>query len=390
MESGQSEQRPGRRGAALEAVRFAAEHFLASPIWEKAVEDVLERLGMATGVSRVYVFENSVDETGEVWGTQRYEWVAEGVTAQMDNPLMEAIPYRAAGYGRWADLWQRGEPVRGHTRDFPEGERPELQNQGILSIVIVPIFVEGEWWGFIGFDECLAEREWSAAEIDALKAAASTLGAAIRRRQVEEEWAPARSATGRSSSRPPTASTCSTRTPGASWRPTPPSRGCSATRPEELLGMEVYDFVAHPRENVDATIGRTLRLERRVVGERRYRTQGRHPGGRRGGGERDLSHGREVICTIVRDVTERKRAEESLRRLNEELELRVGQRTAQLEATNRELEAFSYSVSHDLRAPLRAIDGFSRILQEDYGGALDGEGAATSPGSGPPASAWGT
>jgi GAF domain-containing protein len=80
----------------------------------------------------------------------------------------------------------RGDLVHGHTRNLPESERPELQAEEILSIVVVPIFVEGEWWGFVGFDECLAEREWFVAEMDALKAAASTLGAALRRRRGEE------------------------------------------------------------------------------------------------------------------------------------------------------------------------------------------------------------
>lgn len=84
--------------------------------------------------------------------------------------------------------------------------------------------------------------------------------------------------------------------------------------------------------------------------------------------------GHRTVIKANRDITEQKHAQEEIRQLNRELEQRVKDRTMQLEASNQELEAFAYSVSHDLRAPLRGIDGWSMALLEDYGPKLDGQG----------------
>lgn len=180
-EQKRAEEALRRRESILEAVGFAADRLLRARAWEEAIDAVLARLGKAAGVSRVYVFENHLDDDGRLLTSPRFEWVADGVEPQIENEELQGIPYRAAGFGRWVDVLGDGGVIHGLVRGFPDSERDLLEAQSIRSMVLVPIEVAGEWWGLIGFDDCAEGRDWSAAEIDALKVAADAIGAAIDR-----------------------------------------------------------------------------------------------------------------------------------------------------------------------------------------------------------------
>lgn len=181
-----SEEALRRRDAILESVSFAAQRFLETPRCAETIEAVLERLGTAAAVSRVYIFKNERDTDGNLAMQQRHEWVAPGITPQLHNPHLQLLPYQASGFSRWETVLHSGSLICGAVTTFPRQEQAVLAAQDIAAIVIVPIFVGTTWWGFIGFDQCGTERVWSAAEMDALKAAAGIIGAAIQQSRANQ------------------------------------------------------------------------------------------------------------------------------------------------------------------------------------------------------------
>ena len=365
-----AEEALSRRDAVLQAVAFAAERFLKADDWRRSLPDVLERLGTAARASRVYVYENEVLEDGALATTLRGEWLADGIPSLRAQRRQERLPY-AKGFGRWQEVMSSGREVRGLTRGFPEEERRVLEREGVVSQVVVPVFVGEEWWGFLGFDDCTRERDWPTPEVEALKTAADTLGAAIGRarevaarkeaernvRQAEERYR-----------------TLVENLPAVAYiddvdESTTPiyvspqvETLFGYTQDEWMQGVALQAIHPEDRDRVLAAIVRHNR--RGAPFEQEYRF--RHRDGRwRWVSDRAaviraedgtilFSHG------VMFDITERKKAEQTLQQ-SERREREAAERLRSLdEMKNRFLAA----VSHELRSPLTSILGMAITLDQ--------------------------
>lgn len=176
-----------RRDAVLRAVTESSEAFLRASDWEAQIPTLLSQLGAAASVSRVYAFRHHRNAEGIGLWSQLVEWTADGITPEIDNPALQNFDYQSEGFGEWAEKLAAHEPVYEIVNRMNVKQRLHFDAQHIKSVAIVPVFVQDEWWGLLGFDDCETERIWNDSELDALQLAADSLGAAIYRQRVERD-----------------------------------------------------------------------------------------------------------------------------------------------------------------------------------------------------------
>ena len=170
----------------LQGVALATNILLTETDLNSAINQTLELLGSAAEVDCVYIFKNQPPAFDAHLTSQYYEWVRDKVAPQADDrDLKNGAIFPIAS--RWYEALSAGHPIKGLVHEFPESEREILESRQVMSLLAIPVLVEGQFWGFVGFDDRHSERIWTGADISILHASVISIGGAIARKHAEEE-----------------------------------------------------------------------------------------------------------------------------------------------------------------------------------------------------------
>lgn len=175
------------KGLLLTTISKAINELMLNPELYAAISKGFELIGKATGVDRIYLFENYYSsETDEGFTNQKIEWTSENTLPQIDNPELQNVPFNQMD--EFFEPLCKGRPFLKLVKHIGSKNLKEiLSSQRILSILVLPIQASGKFWGFIGFDDCNYERDWSEAEYSILMVFAASISAVIERKLIESK-----------------------------------------------------------------------------------------------------------------------------------------------------------------------------------------------------------
>jgi len=181
-----AEDEKSREDRLLTSIAETLALLLMSKDLNEVIQDCFRIIGEASHVDRIYLFESNYNFEMQEWTvSQKNEWTGSGIIPQIDNPDLQNVPFHALPL--FMEKLLNRQTIAGLVKDFEPELKDYLEPQQILSIIIIPIFIDELFWGFVGFDECKYERNWSNAEQAILLSFASSVSAAIKRNQSEAE-----------------------------------------------------------------------------------------------------------------------------------------------------------------------------------------------------------
>ena len=341
------EQQLRQRGRYLACLAEIAQDMLRVQDPFAVLSDVLARLGETAQAGRVHIFEAHRDEAGQALLSLRARWQDPRVQQWVDPSTLQNLPWAGRWFERWAEILSQNQMIAGKAQDLPEAERQHLEAQGVQSILVLPLFVGGAWYGFIGFDLCEEAREWEQAEVDLLAAAAHDIAQSIERSQALQALQESEERYRRLIELLPDGVTVHqdgivrmVNLIGA--------RLLGYNSPEEIIGRPALEFV-HPDDHPLVIERIRAQLEQNETAppleERFLRKDGTVIPVEVSGTPFTLG-GRPASLVVARDVTQRKRLEEQLRQAQK------------MEAIGR----LAGGVAHDFNNLLTAINGYAELL----------------------------
>ncbi|HKJ38913.1 MAG TPA: PAS domain S-box protein [Anaerolineales bacterium] len=344
-----------QRESIISAVASTAQLLLKSTNWRDEINSILKLLGEATGASHVYVFENHDGEGDVMLSSIQHEWTSPGLKPELNNPQYKntrlvSIP----GIEDWYINLSAGKPFYGSKNQYPRYWKRVFENSGLKTLLDVPVFVNGQWWGIFGFDDFTNEMPWSQAEIDALVAATGILATAIERQNINDGLR------------------ASEEKFNLAFRHTYVAMAISQTKSNILLDVNnsFCKVTGYSKQDaIGKRAGKDLNIwvdqkdrnsiieqldKQGVVDE--YKAKFRRKNGEIGTG---------LLYVVKISIAGQPCHLYSFIDISN-----IDQLLDELKAKNDELQSFTYTVSHDLKSPLVTISGFMGYLEQD---ALNGD-----------------